>query len=279
MAFRASSPVDFGRGRPTYDAHPRYPRSASTSRVPFTSHTENYIYTGTGAAVQIPQRPLQRRPSFHAPSDAFHARREAYQQARAAFIASERQYQASLMAFRATGARINSRPHAMLLQAHAQVANARVRKEQAGQMFAASGGSERELLRVSLCARTYLNRRTGPPDLPSPLNLAVPDFARAVPGGVIVTGLRTVPGYTVIPLKRVGETAGNHDGIFGSPAQKATLKQRLITAARRVGADAVIELKITEYDVRTRVPTLIGQGIAVRLVPCRAAVQSYRDIY
>ena len=114
------SPVDFGRGRPTYDAHPRYPRSASTSRVPFTSHTENYIYTGTGAAVQIPQRPLQRRPSFHAPSDAFHARREAYQQARAAFIASERQYQASLMAFRATGARINSRPHAMLLQAQAQ---------------------------------------------------------------------------------------------------------------------------------------------------------------
>ncbi|KAL8278225.1 hypothetical protein RQP46_009398 [Phenoliferia psychrophenolica] len=204
--------------------------------------------------------------SIHPPPNVFQARKVLYTRARSALLDAEQTYRAATNAYHATGSKINSSAHLALRRAAHALERARVAKEDAATRFAAAGGSER------------------PANLPSPQSLTLPYQPAALPGDVVVTALRGVPGFKAVTIKPIGVTVGNHDGIYRSAAQMSTLKRRLVASARSIGADAVLEVVVTDVtDIPGNVPpTIIGQGWAVRLVPMTQSERSSQrssDLY
>ncbi|KAK4705510.1 hypothetical protein P7C70_g690, partial [Phenoliferia sp. Uapishka_3] len=243
-------PYGLGRGfgRSTY--LPTTSRSISLDRGSFRSKTPEYTYSGTSNLGHFSNRPRERRLSV-GESDAFLPHQSALEGAQSRLAEARRNYERIHIYFVANGASINSPSHVALRRAQCEVANATAARDQA----------ERALRGLGRPPHEYFHHRPlHEPHRPT----------RATT--ILVTKMRSIPGYDVIPIRKVVATSGNHDGIYRSPAQQATLRGRLEAIARAAGADAVIGLNLyDERDGVARQLTLVGEGMAVRLVqPFRA---------
>ena len=95
-----------------------------------------------------------------------------------------------------------------------------------------------------------------------------------IPSGVLVTVLRRVPSHEHTVVQSIGVTVGNHDGLYRSPAQMATMKRRLIIKASSLGADTVVKVVLSDVSdpLNSGPPTLNTQGLCtIRQVDVDAA--------